>query len=129
MNTIITAMFSIILTITTVTIPVTNEKVEVVDNNIEVAQEANFKYHVDDEDLSHWEGVGIRYGSNIIVNEMVDGWYHISISNEKPHDTPDQTGEWEGMEIHARDIHYVELTECDMDVFNDTMMQELINEC
>ena len=90
--------------------------------------EVVFDSYVGDDGLHHWEGESLN-GNEIIVNEENDGWFTAAIQYTREEEIIQDTGEWEGRIIHARNYNRTEILQVQFDVFDDVMMEELIRKC
>ena len=103
-------------------------KNEINDTTIEEPQiEVVFDSYTDDSGLSHWRGESLN-GNKIFVDEN-DGWYTVTIQNYEEEELVEDTGEWEGKTIHARNYSKSEIWQIQMDIFDDTMMEALLRQC
>lgn len=89
--------------------------------------EVSFDSYIDDNGLRHWRGESLN-GNTILVNEN-DGWYTVTIQNYEEEELIEDTGEWEGRTIHARNYVKFESIQVQFDIFDDVMMEELMRTC
>jgi hypothetical protein len=102
----------------------------VVNNEIveETPIEVVFESYVGDDGLHHWSGESLN-GNEIVVNEENDGWFTAAIQYTREEEITNDTGEWEGRIIHARNYVKFESIQVQFDIFDDVMMEELMRTC
>lgn len=126
-------MSSIVTFITMITLVmgINTPMVENVINDTTIEEtpiEVVFDSYVGDDGLHYWRGESLN-GNTIIVNEEDDGWFTATIQYTREEEIVQDTGEWEGRTIHARNCSKTEIMQIQFDIFDDVMMEELLRKC